>query len=136
MTEMLTNIQNKNTCLVGWCKETVGSLDSLTVLWEKLLPLVDNHHLLLQGHLEVITENLHVKMNNLNEEAENFSIKWEDTLKDLEVNTDFDFAIYKERKMMWQELIDKKDELTYVFVDKLNLRLKLQSFFLGWNVKK
>ena len=57
---------------------------------------------------------MHVKINNLNDEAENFSIKWEDTLKDLEVNKDFDFAIYKERKKMWQELIDKKDELTYV----------------------
>lgn len=114
MTEMLTNIQNKNTCLVGWCKESVGSLESLTVLWAKLLPLVENHHLLLQGHLEVITENLHIKINNLNDEAENFSIKWEDTLKDLEVNKDFDFAIYKERKKVWQELIDKKEELTYV----------------------
>lgn len=112
MTELLKNIQSKNTCLSGWCKETVGSLDSLIAKWEKLLPLIENHHILLQGQLEVIKESLQRKINTLNEDAEKFLIKWEDTLKDLEANSDADFEIFKERKQQWMEFLEKRDQLT------------------------
>lgn len=111
MTDLLQSVQNKNTCLAGWCKENVGSLDSLIIQWEKLLPLVENHHILLQGQLEVIKENLLSNINNLNEDAEKFLIKWEDTLKDLEVNADSDFEMFKERKRQWQMIKDKRDNL-------------------------
>lgn len=111
MTELLKSVQSKNTCLAGWCKETVGSLDSLITQWEKLLPLIENHHLLLQGQLEGIKENLLGKINNLNDEAEKFLIKWEDTLKDLEANADSDFEIFKERKHQWAEFIERRDSL-------------------------
>lgn len=111
MTELLKNVQSKNTCLAGWCKETVGSLDSLAVQWEKLLPLIENHHLLLQGQLEVIKESLLSKINHLNSEGQKFLIKWEDTLKDLEANPESDFEIFRERKNQWQEFTDRRDNL-------------------------
>lgn len=111
MTELLKSVQNKNTCLAGWCKETVGSLDSLIMQWEKLLPLIENHHLLLQGQLGAIKENLLSKINNLNDDAEKFLIKWEDTLKDLEANDDSDFEIFKERKQQWEEFVERRDNL-------------------------
>lgn len=111
MTELLQSVQDKNTCLSGWCKETVGSLDSLIVQWEKLLPLVENHQVLLKGQLEVIKENLLTKINSLNNDAERFLIKWEDTLKDLETNNDMDFDLFKERKIQWMEFIEKRDVL-------------------------
>jgi dynein heavy chain 2, cytosolic len=111
MTELLKSVQSKNNCLAGWCKETVGSLDSLIMQWEKLLPLIENHHLLLQGQLEVIKESLLGKINNLNEEAEKFLIKWEDTLKDLEASSDSDFEIFKERKRQWGEFLERRDTL-------------------------
>lgn len=111
MTDLLKNVQNKNTCLSGWCKETVGSLDSLVVNWEKLLPLIENHHVLLRGQLDVIRENLLSKINSLNGDAEKFLIKWEDTLKELETNSEFDFNIIKERKVQWLEFIEKRDAL-------------------------
>lgn len=111
MTELLKSVQSKNTCLIGWCKESVGSLDSLIVQWEKLLPLIENHQMLLQGQLEVIKENLLNKINTLNSDAEKFLIKWEDTLKDLESNADVDFEIFKERKLQWMEFIDRRDML-------------------------
>jgi dynein heavy chain 2, cytosolic len=111
MTDLLKNVQSKNTCLAGWCKETVGSLDSLIAKWEKLLPLVENHHLLLQGQLEVIKENLLGKINSLNGDAEKFLIKWEDTLKDLEANVDSDFEVFKERKNQWDGFVERRDHL-------------------------
>lgn len=111
MTELLKSVQNKNTCLAGWCKETVGSLDSLISQWEKLLPLIENHHILLQGQLEGIKENLLGKINNLNDDAEKFLIKWEDTLKDLEANADANFEVFNERKRQWGEFVDRRDGL-------------------------
>lgn len=111
MTELLKNVQSKNTCLAGWCKETVGSLDSLIAKWEKLLPLIENHHVLLQGQLEVIKGSLLGKINNLNDDAEKFLIKWEDTLKDLEANADSDFEIFRERKRQWEEFVGRRDNL-------------------------
>lgn len=111
MTEALKNVQSKNTCLAGWCKETVGSLDSLITQWEKLLPLIENHHLLLQGQVEIIKENLLGKINNLNDDAEKFLIKWEDTLKDLEANADSDFEVFKDRKRQWAEFVERRDLL-------------------------
>lgn len=111
MTELLKSVQSKNTCLSGWCKETVGSLDSLIVQWEKLLPLIENHHLLLQGQLDVIKENLLGKTNALSSDAEKFLIKWEDTLKDLETNNDIDYNVLRERKLQWLEYIEQRDTL-------------------------
>lgn len=111
MTELLKSVQSKNTCLAGWCKENVGSLDSLIAKWEKLLPLIENHHLLLQGQLEVIKDSLHGKITNLNDDAEKFLIKWEDTLKDLEANANSDFDIFKERKRQWGEFVERRDNL-------------------------
>lgn len=111
MTELLKSVQSKNTCLSGWCKETVGSLDSLIVQWEKLLPLIENHHLLLQGQLDVIKENLLGKTNALSSDAEKFLIKWEDTLKDLETNNDIDYNVLRERKLQWLEYVERRDTL-------------------------
>ena len=112
MTELLKNVESKNTCLAGWCKESVGSLDSLIAKWEKLLPLVENHHLLLKGQLEIIKESLLGKIHNLNEDAEKFLIKWEDTLKDLEANADSDFEVFKDRKHQWGDFVLRRDNLT------------------------
>jgi dynein heavy chain 2, cytosolic len=111
MTEMLKSVQSKNTCLAGWCKESVGSLDSIITQWEKLLPLIDNHHMLLQGQLEVIKDNLLTKINTLNSDAEKFLIKWEDTLKDLESNSDIEFDVFRERKLQWVEFLERRDLL-------------------------
>lgn len=111
MTKLLENVQSKNTCLLGWCKETVGSLESLVIQWEKLLPLVENHQVLLQGQLEAIKGSLLGKINMLNSDAEKFLIKWEDTLKDLESNSEIDFEIFKERKLQWIEFLDRRDLL-------------------------
>lgn len=110
MTQLLKNVQDKNNCLAGWCKEAVRS-DSLNAQWEKLLPLIDNHHILLQGQLEMIKENLLGKIHILNDDAEKFLIKWEDTLKDLEANSNSDFEIFKERKRQWEDFIDRRDNL-------------------------
>lgn len=111
MTELLKNVQDKNICLSGWCKETVGSLDSLIVQWEKLLPLIENHQVLLQGQLEVIKENIQGKIKLLNSDAEKFLIKWEDTLKDMEASNDVNFEVFKERKVQWIEFTQRRDVL-------------------------
>lgn len=124
MTDLLKSVQNKNTCLSGWCKEKISSLENIVLQWEKLLPLIENHHLLLQGQLEVIKENLLNQINSLNDDAEKFLMKWEDTLKDLEANPNSDFEMFKDRRKLWDNLIQKREVLTWVNVF-LNLELKL-----------
>lgn len=111
MTELFESVKAKNTCLAGWCKENVGSLESLTNQWEKLLPMIENHHILLQGQLEIVKENLQLGISNLNDEAEVFLIKWEDTIKDLESNTDTDFSMFKDRKLQWSNLKGKRETI-------------------------
>lgn len=104
-------MQSKNTCLAGWCKESVGSLDSLITQWDKLLPLIENHQLLLQGQVEIIKESLLGKIDKLNEDAEKFLIKWEDTLKYLESDGDSDFEVFKDRKRLWSDFVERRDKL-------------------------
>lgn len=114
MTQLFENVIAKNTCLAGWCKESVGSLESLTNQWEKLLPMIENHHILLQGQLEIVKENLQLGISNLNDEAEVFLIKWEDTIKDLESNVDTNFAMFKDRKQQWINIKEKRENLMFV----------------------
>lgn len=114
MTQLFENVISKNTCLAGWCKESVGSLESLTNQWEKLLPMIENHHILLQGQLEIVKENLQLGISNLNDEAEVFLIKWEDTIKDLESNVDTNFAMFKDRKQQWINIKEKRENLMFV----------------------
>jgi hypothetical protein len=111
MTELFQIINSKNNCLMGWCKESVGSLDSLIQQWERLLPLIDNHHVLIQGQVESIKENLKGKIKNLNDETEKYLIKFEDTLKDLESDPDFDIENFNRRKLDWNEFVEKRDVL-------------------------
>lgn len=85
MTEMIKSLQGKDGCLAGWCKERVSALNGIQTQWNQLQPLIENHQTLLQGRLDIIKENILRQINELNDEAEKFSIRWESTIRDLEV---------------------------------------------------
>lgn len=85
MTTIIQSVQNKDTCLAGWCKERVSSLSNLIMQWDQLQPLIENHQTQLQGQLDVIKQNIEVQVNKIAEEASKFALRWEATLKDLEV---------------------------------------------------
>lgn len=85
MSELIRSVQTKDTCLAGWCKERVSALSSLLLQWDQLQPLIENHQSVLQGQLDIIKENLTDQVESITEETEKFAIRWEATLKDLEV---------------------------------------------------
>lgn len=85
MTEMVKSLQGKDSCLAGWCKERVSALGGILTQWNQLQPLIENHQSLLQGRLDIIKENILRQINELNNESEKFAIRWESTVRDLEV---------------------------------------------------
>lgn len=85
MTELLKSVQEKDTCLAGWCKERVSSLNGIQMQWEQLQPLIDNHHSILQQQIDIMKDHIASQFNNLKEEIEKFQIRWESTLNELEV---------------------------------------------------
>lgn len=85
MTELIKSVQEKDTCLAGWCKERVSSLTAIIMQWEQLQPLVENHHSVLQRQIDIMKDHLTGQMGNLNEEVEKFQIRWESTLAEIEV---------------------------------------------------
>lgn len=94
MASTIQSVQNKDTCLAGWCKERVSSLSNLIMQWDQLQPLIENHQTLLQGQLDVIKQNIEVQVDKMAEEASKFTLRWEATLKDLEVNLFSPFLLY------------------------------------------
>uniref|UniRef100_A0A182QV28 Cytoplasmic dynein 2 heavy chain 1 n=1 Tax=Anopheles farauti TaxID=69004 RepID=A0A182QV28_9DIPT len=111
MGELMKSLQGKDSCLAGWCKERVSALGGILLQWNQLQPLIDNHQTLLQGRLDIIKENILRQMNELNEEAEKFSIRWESTIKDLETNDNADMSLFRERQSQWKQILAKRETL-------------------------
>ncbi|KFB35182.1 AGAP010790-PA-like protein [Anopheles sinensis] len=111
MSELMKSLQGKDSCLAGWCKERVSALGGILLQWNQLQPLIDNHQTLLQGRLDIIKENILRQINELNDEAEKFSIRWESTIKDLETNENADMSLFRDRQSQWKQILNKRETL-------------------------
>jgi dynein heavy chain 2, cytosolic len=111
MSNLITAVQGKDTCLAGWCKERVSSLVSIMSQWEQLQPLIENHQSLLQGRLDIFKDEVLNKVYTLSEEAEKFLIRWQSTLQELESNVDADVNIYRDRLQQWEVILEKRAQL-------------------------
>uniref|UniRef100_A0A182NV76 Cytoplasmic dynein 2 heavy chain 1 n=1 Tax=Anopheles dirus TaxID=7168 RepID=A0A182NV76_9DIPT len=111
MSELMKSLQGKDSCLAGWCKERVSALGGILLQWNQLQPLIDNHQTLLQGRLDIIKENILRQINELNEEADKFAIRWESTIKDLETNEHADMSLFRERQSQWKQILAKRETL-------------------------
>ncbi|XP_040163455.1 cytoplasmic dynein 2 heavy chain 1 [Anopheles arabiensis] len=111
MSELMKALQGKDSCLAGWCKERVSALGGILLQWNQLQPLIDNHQTLLQGRLDIIKENILRQINELNDEAEKFSIRWESTIRDLETNENADMSLFRERQTQWKQILTKRETL-------------------------
>jgi dynein heavy chain 2, cytosolic len=111
MADVLKNVQEKDTCLAGWCKERVSSLMSIQSQWEQLQPLVENHQSLLQGRLDIFKNEVLNKVFTLGEESEKFLIRWQTTLQELESNDEADINIFKDRLQQWDVILEKKAQM-------------------------
>ncbi|XP_055594856.1 cytoplasmic dynein 2 heavy chain 1 [Uranotaenia lowii] len=111
MTELIKSLQGKDGCLAGWCKERVSALNGIQTQWNQLQPLIENHQTLLQGRLDIIKENILRHINELNDEAEKFSIRWESTIRDLETNDNADMNLFRERQGQWKAIVEKRETL-------------------------
>ncbi|EDW77285.2 uncharacterized protein Dwil_GK18215 [Drosophila willistoni] len=106
--ETLERVKAKDSCLAGWCKERVTALASILQQWEQLHPLLENHAVILQRQVDLIKNQAQTQMHNLQNEAEKFLLRWESTIAELEANEDASLEIFKERRLHWQNLIEKK----------------------------
>uniref|UniRef100_A0A182W9J8 Cytoplasmic dynein 2 heavy chain 1 n=1 Tax=Anopheles minimus TaxID=112268 RepID=A0A182W9J8_9DIPT len=120
MGELMKALQGKDSCLAGWCKERVSALGGILLQWNQLQPLIDNHQTLLQGRLDIIKENILRQINELNDEAEKFSIRWESTIRDLETNENADMSLFRERQSQWKQILAKRESLNKQ-TDKFNI---------------
>lgn len=111
VTETLNLVKAKDTCLAGWCKERVTTLASMLIQWEKLQPLLENHAVILQRQVDMIKDQAQAQIQNLQNEAEKFIIRWESTIAELEANEDATLDMFKERQEHWQEILTKKEQL-------------------------
>ncbi|XP_055534643.1 cytoplasmic dynein 2 heavy chain 1 [Wyeomyia smithii] len=122
MTDLVKSLQGKDSCLAGWCKERLSALNGVLLQWNQLQPLIENHQTLLQGRLDIIKENILRQINELNEEAEKFSIRWESTIRDLETNENADMNLFRERQGQWQGIIGKRETLLKQ-TEKFNIKI-------------
>ncbi|XP_001847712.2 cytoplasmic dynein 2 heavy chain 1 [Culex quinquefasciatus] len=122
MTELMKSLQGKDSCLAGWCKERVSALGGILIQWNQLHPLIENHQTLLQGRLDIIKENILRQINELNNEAEKFSIRWESTIRDLETNDNADMTLFRERQGQWQTIISQRETLRKQ-TEKFNIKV-------------
>ncbi|XP_053685293.1 cytoplasmic dynein 2 heavy chain 1 [Sabethes cyaneus] len=122
MTDLMKSLQGKDNCLAGWCKERLSALNGVLLQWNQLQPLIENHQTLLQGRLDIIKENILRQINELNDEAEKFSIRWESTIRDLETNDNADMSLFRERQSQWKGIISKRETLLKQ-TEKFNIKV-------------
>lgn len=111
MSELLQTVEEKDTCLAGWCKERVTALSNILTQWEQLNPLIENHSAILQRQIEIMRDHVKAQMDNLEEEAQKFLIRWESTIENLESNENCDLTLFRERQQNWITIKEKKDNI-------------------------
>ncbi|XP_053958646.1 cytoplasmic dynein 2 heavy chain 1 [Anastrepha ludens] len=111
VSETLDAVKSKDTCLAGWCKERVTALANILLQWERLQPLIENHAVILQRQVDMIKDQAHSQIQNLQNEAEKFFLRWESTISELESNENATLELFKERQEHWQQLQAKKVQL-------------------------
>ncbi|XP_017012255.3 cytoplasmic dynein 2 heavy chain 1 [Drosophila takahashii] len=107
----LEAVRQKDACLAGWCKERVTALSGILQQWEQLQPLLENHAVILQRQVDMIKNQAETQLQNLKNEAEKFLLRWESTIAELEANEHSTLEVFKERRLHWQQLQEKKKHL-------------------------
>ncbi|KAH8278084.1 hypothetical protein KR026_009737 [Drosophila bipectinata] len=107
----LDAVRGKDACLAGWCKERVTALSAILQQWEQLHPLLENHAVILQRQVDMIKNQAETQLQNLKNEAEKFLLRWESTIAELEANENAGLEVFKERRLHWQQLQEKKKQL-------------------------
>ncbi|EDX05339.1 GD21850 [Drosophila simulans] len=107
----LVAVRAKDSCLAGWCKERVTALSGILLQWEQLQPLLENHAVILQRQVDMIKNQAETQLQNLKNEAEKFLLRWESTISELEANEHSTLDVFKERRLHWQQLQEKKTKL-------------------------
>ncbi|XP_015052343.2 cytoplasmic dynein 2 heavy chain 1 [Drosophila yakuba] len=107
----LDAVRAKDACLAGWCKERVTALSGILLQWEQLQPLLENHAVILQRQVDMIKNQAETQLQNLKNEAEKFLLRWESTISELEANEHSTLDVFKERRLHWQQLQEKKTHL-------------------------
>ncbi|XP_028896482.2 cytoplasmic dynein 2 heavy chain 1 [Zeugodacus cucurbitae] len=111
ISETLDAVKSKDACLAGWCKERVTALANIILQWERLQPLIENHAVILQRQVDMIKDQAHSQLQNLQNEAEKFLLRWESTISELESNENATLELFKERREHWQQIKAKKAQL-------------------------
>ncbi|XP_015834463.1 cytoplasmic dynein 2 heavy chain 1 [Tribolium castaneum] len=129
MEECYNQMVQKSQTLSSWTREQVDAVNRLKGAWERLQSLLENHQHIIAKQMETIKTTLNIESENLEKEMERFGAKWEQikpkphtgqisdqTLDELHKQ----LMSIKEKKVQWQELMDKKDKL-FSDYDKFNI---------------
>jgi len=111
MEELIKTVRSKDNCLASWCKERVSAFSGIVLQWEKLQPLIDNHHSVLQRQIDMKRDHVSGQISNMHEETEKFLFRWEATLTDIENNENSDLTMFRDRKQQWITIKEKFDFL-------------------------
>lgn len=111
MTNLLTSVESKDSCLAGWCRERVTALSGIVTQWDQLQPLIDNHSAALKTQVEIVKNQIEFQLANLRDETEKFQIRWESTIEDLENNDEASLSLFKERLQSWSQITQQKYKL-------------------------
>lgn len=124
--DRLAEVERKDTCLAGWCKERVTSLAQLVAQWDQLQPLIENQSVVLQRHIDMMRDHIETQIVGWINDADRFEIRWEAAVTDLRFSSASDttlnttktaagnnatVVLFGERKQAWQELVARRERL-------------------------
>lgn len=120
MEDCYNKMVQKSQTLSSWTREQVDAVNRLKGAWERLQSLLENHQHIIAKQMEIIKTTLNIESENLGKEMERFGAKWEQvkpkphtgqiadqTLDELNKQ----LIAIKEKKVQWQELMEKKEKL-------------------------
>lgn len=130
MRKTLANVERKDTCLAGWCKERVSSLGNLVSQWDQLQPLIENHSIVLQRQIDIMRDHIESRLASLQEETEKFEIRWETTVVDLRTNDIYNSKLFHERLASWSTIKENRINLENDCVKfNIDFPVELQDLF-------
>lgn len=113
--DRLAEVERKDTCLAGWCKERVTSLGQLLAQWDQLQPLIENQSVVLQRHVDMMRDHIGTQIAGWRDDAERFEIRWQAAITELRsaaaADSNASGLVLAERKLAWQELQARRQRL-------------------------
>ncbi len=115
---MMDDADKKNAILAHWNKDRVEQVQRIRDVWGNFTSLMDNHEALISRHVEAIKGRMKGDLDKLNEDIENFKLKWDATKPKDEHLEEGDrgrieagIKTIKDKRVEWSELMSRKEKM-------------------------